>query len=222
MLSFNRGCVAGYLVLLYACLFQMTAEAQVQTVVYEFRDTYLTPDITNPDSFGQEFVPMFGQFEWTYMPGDFANGTGRLLWLDIPEWNVVDSLPAPLEADVNLNYLDIFLPGEWDLYAFDIHIVFNEPLSPDQYSTMDNARSLFSIDVLFRDRAGHVSIGWVDIVPATCDPDLNQDGTLDFFDVTAFLNAFAIQDPVADMTGDGLFDFFDIARFLDAFAAGCP
>jgi len=55
-----------------------------------------------------------------------------------------------------------------------------------------------------------------------CAPDLTGDGVLDFFDVSAFLNAFSAQDPIADFTGDGVFDFFDVQAFLQAFAAGCP
>jgi len=55
-----------------------------------------------------------------------------------------------------------------------------------------------------------------------CPADLNDDGSLNFFDVSAFLSAFAAQDPVADFTGDGAFNFFDVSAFLAAFAAGCP
>ena len=57
---------------------------------------------------------------------------------------------------------------------------------------------------------------------AVCEADLTNDGVLDFFDVQAFLQAFANQDPVADFTNDGIFDFFDVQAFLQAFAAGCP
>jgi hypothetical protein len=57
---------------------------------------------------------------------------------------------------------------------------------------------------------------------AVCEADLNNDGVLDFFDVQAFLQAFATQDPIADFTDDGVFDFFDVQAFLQAFAAGCP
>jgi FG-GAP repeat len=57
---------------------------------------------------------------------------------------------------------------------------------------------------------------------ASCAADLNGDGVLDFFDVSAFLNAFSAQDPVADFNGDGLFDFFDVQAFLNAYAVGCP
>lgn len=57
---------------------------------------------------------------------------------------------------------------------------------------------------------------------APCVPDLNMDGMLDFFDVSAFLTAFGASDSSADFTGDGEFDFFDVSAFLTAFGAGCP
>lgn len=65
-----------------------------------------------------------------------------------------------------------------------------------------------------------------DGVPDSCDsacaPDLNGDGNLDFFDISAFLNAFNAMDSAGDFNGDGNFDFFDISAFLNAFNAGCP
>lgn len=47
-------------------------------------------------------------------------------------------------------------------------------------------------------------------------------GQLDFFDVSAFLNAFNAQDPVADFNDDGAWDFFDVSAFLGIFNTGCP
>ncbi len=55
-----------------------------------------------------------------------------------------------------------------------------------------------------------------------CPADLTNDGTLNFFDVSAFLTAFAAKDPVADFTNNGTFNFFDVSAFLQAFAQGCP
>jgi FG-GAP repeat protein len=55
-----------------------------------------------------------------------------------------------------------------------------------------------------------------------CRPDLTDDGVLDFFDVQAFLGAFAAGDPAADFNGDGLLDFFDVLEFLSLYSAGCP
>ena len=56
----------------------------------------------------------------------------------------------------------------------------------------------------------------------SCPADLTGDGVLDFFDVSAFLNAFNAMDPIADFTGDGAYDFFDVSAFLNAYNAGCP
>ena len=58
--------------------------------------------------------------------------------------------------------------------------------------------------------------------PPSCPPDLTNDGQLNFFDVSAFLSAFAAMDPVADFNDDGQFNFFDVSAFLTAFADGCP
>ena len=55
-----------------------------------------------------------------------------------------------------------------------------------------------------------------------CLPDLNADGVLDFFDISAFLTAFSNQDPIADFSDDGIYDFFDVSAFLSAFTSGCP
>ncbi|MFG0247070.1 MAG: GC-type dockerin domain-anchored protein [Phycisphaerales bacterium JB052] len=62
----------------------------------------------------------------------------------------------------------------------------------------------------------------IDDAGTTCPADLTGDGELNFFDVSAFLNAFAASDPIADFTGDGSFNFFDVSTFLNAFSAGCP
>ena len=55
-----------------------------------------------------------------------------------------------------------------------------------------------------------------------CIADLNYDGSLDFFDISAFLTALQNQDAAADFNGDGAYDFFDISAFLSAYGAGCP
>jgi hypothetical protein len=54
-----------------------------------------------------------------------------------------------------------------------------------------------------------------------CIPDFVEDGVLDFFDISSFLQLFSQQDPAADINDDGLFDFFDVSQYLALFAAGC-
>ncbi len=78
-------------------------------------------------------------------------------------------------------------------------------------------------DLLYSVSGWNASLGIYDIssCSAACIADLTGDSVLDFFDVSAFLDAFAAQDPIADFTDDGIYDFFDVSDFLDAFAKGC-
>lgn len=65
-------------------------------------------------------------------------------------------------------------------------------------------------------------VGYYQDGPPPCPADLTGDGNLDFFDVSAFLQAYNSMDPIADFTGDGMFNFFDVSAFLQAYNAGCP
>ena len=58
-------------------------------------------------------------------------------------------------------------------------------------------------------------------VVLTCDADLTGDNTLDFFDVSIFLNFFSSEDVRGDLNNDGAFNFFDISLFLQLFSGGC-
>lgn len=62
----------------------------------------------------------------------------------------------------------------------------------------------------------------VDANTCSCPADINDDGSLDYFDVNGFLALYAANDPYADWNGDGSFNFYDVNDFMDAFNAGCP
>lgn len=68
------------------------------------------------------------------------------------------------------------------------------------------------------------AIAWVEdnLLAAPCPADINNDGSLNFFDVSAFLTAFNTGDPAADINNDGMLNFFDVSTFLGAFGQGCP
>lgn len=55
-----------------------------------------------------------------------------------------------------------------------------------------------------------------------CPADSNNDGTLNFFDVSAFLDAFNNAEPFGDFNSDGHFNFFDVSDYISAFNQGCP
>ncbi len=67
-------------------------------------------------------------------------------------------------------------------------------------------------------------ITWIEenLLASACPADLTGEGTLDFFDISAFLTAFAEQDEAGDFNNDDQFDFFDISAFLTAYSSGCP
>jgi len=84
---------------------------------------------------------------------------------------------------------------------------------------------LFRVTLCTARAGGLSSDGFFDevsLILTSAGGDFNHDGLFDFFDVLAFLQAFANQEPVADYTDDGFFDFFDVQSFLQAFALGCP
>lgn len=56
----------------------------------------------------------------------------------------------------------------------------------------------------------------------TCPADLNNDNTLDFFDVSIFLANYIAQHPNADLNNDAMHNFFDVSEFLVQFHGGCP
>ena len=60
--------------------------------------------------------------------------------------------------------------------------------------------------------------------PAPCNvADLaDPPGVLDLADIAAFVDAFTMNTPLADLDGNGLYDLADIALFVTAFSAGCP
>ena len=55
-----------------------------------------------------------------------------------------------------------------------------------------------------------------------CPADINADGVLNFFDLSAYLELFNSQNPAADLDQNGQFNFFDVSIYLDLYNAGCP
>lgn len=78
--------------------------AQTRTVTYNLENVWLDPDITHPAISAEQ---MTGTFEWTYTVGDFENGSGQFLSLDLP-WYGTDI--SGLTINVDLNTIEFTLP----------------------------------------------------------------------------------------------------------------
>lgn len=60
------------------------------------------------------------------------------------------------------------------------------------------------------------------VVPMTsCPADFNDSGSVDFFDIIAYLSAYTAGDLDADVNGDGIVNFFDLQNFLGLYTVGC-
>lgn len=52
-----------------------------------------------------------------------------------------------------------------------------------------------------------------------CDADFNQDGTVNFADLSTFRSRFGTTDAAADLNGDGVVNFADLALFMQLFGS---
>ncbi len=111
-------------------------------------------------------------------------------------------------------------------FPTEIGVGFDASSGAFEWSVPDVGTSDARLRLVIRDGDGDESFDDSDmsftITGNACAVDLTGDGVLDFFDVSAFLNAYTAMDPAADFTGDGVFDFFDVSAFLNAYSAGCP
>ena len=82
----------------------------------------------------------------------------------------------------------------------------------------------FALSALSQGIGGNrISHDNVSVLPeASCYPDCDSSGSLDFFDFLCFQNAFANGEPYADCDNSGTHDFFDFLCFQNQFAFGCP
>ncbi|MFQ5490042.1 MAG: hypothetical protein ACE5GE_04905 [Phycisphaerae bacterium] len=197
-----------------------TALAQTVVVTYDLADVWLLPDISHPWESAQQ---MTGTFQWTYQEGDFGNGSGQFVDLFIP-WYGTDH--QALNINIDVTSAEFTLPGNFHDRGLDLTLFFIQPLSPDQPSVIDTARSMFDIQQGISHK-GHVISGSIVPNPVLCPADLDGDGQGDLADFSFFAGCMSGPgQPVApgcesaDMDGDGDADRVDFAAFQAAY--GCP
>lgn len=60
-------------------------------------------------------------------------------------------------------------------------------------------------------------------IPQACPADIDNNGQLNFFDVSGYLALYNAQDPAADLASPfGVWNFFDLSAYLALYNAGCP
>ncbi len=189
--------------------------AQMTVATYILEDVWLVPDVTHPFYDARQ---MTGTFEWTYVEGDFENGTGVFTDVYIP-WYWGDL--ASLNITIDSTSLEFTFNGNWHGHGLDVTLFLIDPLSPDQPSAIDLVRSKFQVEIgiIYQ---GHMVSGSIVPITSICQVDLNNDGFVDVLDFFTFVSLFATSDPAADLSGDGFVDVLDFFTFVTLFAAGCP
>lgn len=69
---------------------------------------------------------------------------------------------------------------------------------------------------------GSLNASWAVATESRCVADLDQNGAIDFFDISILVRGVLDNDLSVDINGDGTLDFFDVSDFLDAIVLGCP
>lgn len=182
-----------------------------------------------------DFLNFFGQDvsrPWLVEMRDFDTAQNGYPWTSV--WFLFGDISQASNNDwttfsVTFNPNSTELPSGWAGYGDEDPKTF-EPILPEGVTFAD---VLSGVDeIAFTTLQPGFFFGFTDHTVgidnisvsfgASCDADLNGDGVLDFFDVSAFISAYNAHDPIADFTNDGNFDFFDVSAFINAYNAGCP
>ena len=86
---------------------------------------------------------MHGTFTWTFNSGDFENGVGQFIFLDIPHTSH-DHTDLNATIDVSQS-IEITLAGSTHDDGVDITLFLSQPLTPTTSSFIDLIRSKFEI-----------------------------------------------------------------------------
>ncbi len=106
-------------------------------------------------------------------------------------------------------------------------------LSVNPALTPDEVQAVLAETAIDRGESGYdTGYGWgfinagaavLAVAGSACAADITGDGSLNFFDLAAYLDLFNTGDPAADLAAPtGVLNFFDLAAYLDLYNAGCP
>ncbi len=105
------------------CALSVSTNIQAEVVTYRLENVQLTASAT-----------MWGTFTWTYDAGDFENGVGEFIYLEIP-WTNHDHTDLKSSFDIG-GSIEITLEGSFHDKGLDINLVLAQPLTPTTSSLL--------------------------------------------------------------------------------------
>jgi len=137
----------------------------------------------------------------------------------------VSLLPAPMTQAWAINDAGVVVGGNWKYSNEDGLVDLNSLADVGDFQIVD-ARDISNSGIIvgWGRRSGFALATAFMLTPvqSACVADMNDDQSLNFLDVSAFLAAYSNDDPAADFTNDGLFNFLDVSAFLTEYGFGCP
>jgi hypothetical protein len=147
-----------------------------------------------------------GQFTWTYNSGDFANGTGKLIDLDLP----ITSFPlSEALLTVDLTGITGTNPGNFHNLTYDFALNFSPALSGPTSTANVTGNVDFTGTYLYfgGEWVGTVTSGTVHPVPTG---DYNHNAVVDAADYTVWRESLgSTTNLAADGNGNGTIDSGD-------------
>mgnify|MGYP003108962412 CR=1 FL=1 len=150
------------------------------------------------------------------------------------------TIPAPMPHDVAVG--DINRDGHDDIVfsqlltdTIEVHLGDGSgqfTLGETQGGAINDPRGLITLDInsdgsddIMQVVGGNRLVTYLNScerILTGCDVDLDGNGELNFFDVSAFIVFHSLGSDEADINGDGLLNFFDVSLFLQLLQMGCP
>jgi hypothetical protein len=116
------------------CSFVLMAACDAHATTLNYRlDNVILDDLTQ----------MTGTFTWTFDAGDFENGVGQFIALDIPN-TAHDQTDLTATIDVRQS-IEITLPGSTHDDGVDISLVLLQPLTPTTGASINLLLSKYEI-----------------------------------------------------------------------------
>ncbi len=161
------------------------------------------------------FVPGDLDFDGVAGASDLALLDARLLGADF------DATEDFIDDDTGLPVADPMNPGSnLQSYVFQGRLA-NGFLAARNLDPDDGIAGANSETVTDDDRAALLAL--VGPVPCSAADTAQPFGTLNFFDISAYIGLFNAGDPAADLAAPfGSLNFFDISAYIGIFNAGCP
>ena len=120
-------------------------------------------------------------------------------------------------------FLDDGVPGEIFEILTNAQPLDGRPIADLTMSPGGRDGYRFAFDVRHAANSASLYVATVQRASSGCPADFAEPfGTLNFFDVAAYIDAFNAQDPSTDLDANGQSNFFDVAAYLASYNAGCP